>query len=82
MSGVAYFDGQYVPHRFRRGNVIFVERPFSVAKARVVSEAFFTGTTVELLPAVRINAKAVGGGRPGSLTKRLRDNCLASAVAV
>ncbi len=32
---------------------------------------FLTSTTREVVPIVRVDGKAVGGGRPGPITKRL-----------
>jgi D-alanine transaminase len=34
-------------------------------------EVFLTGTTVEVLPVVRIDGKVIGDGRPGPITQRL-----------
>jgi D-alanine transaminase len=38
-----------------------------------VSELFLTGTTSEVLPIVRVDAKAVGTGQPGPITRRLQE---------
>lgn len=48
------------------------ERPFTVAEAVGASEAFLTGTTAFVLPVVSIDGRAIGEGRPGALTRRLR----------
>jgi D-alanine transaminase len=38
-----------------------------------VSELFLTGTTSEVLPIVRVDGQPIGGGRPGSVTRRLQE---------
>lgn len=48
------------------------ERPFSLAEAMAAREAFLTGTTVTVLPVTRIDGTAIGDGRPGPVTLRLR----------
>ncbi|HTS91081.1 MAG TPA: D-amino-acid transaminase [Stellaceae bacterium] len=50
-----------------------VERPFSLTEAKRAREAFLTSTTAFVLPVVRIDDADVGGGKPGPLTRRLRD---------
>ncbi len=37
------------------------------------TEMFLTSTTVEMVPVVRVDGQVVGSGRPGPLTKRLRN---------
>jgi D-alanine transaminase len=56
----------------RRIGLTFVERPFSVAEAKVAREAFLTSTTSLVLPIVRIDGTAIGDGRPGPLVLKLR----------
>ena len=48
------------------------ERPFHVAEAKAAPEAFLTSTTSYVLPVVSIDGDAVGNGRPGPLTLKLR----------
>ncbi|HIJ39418.1 MAG TPA: D-amino acid aminotransferase, partial [Rhodospirillaceae bacterium] len=48
------------------------ERAFSLAEALAASEAFLTSTTGYVLPVTKIDGHAVGDGRPGPLTLRLR----------
>src|SRR3954452_9261934 len=59
----------------------FAERPFSVAEARAAREAFLTSTTAELLPVVRIDGEPVADGKPGPLSRKLRDAYLLHAAA-
>jgi D-alanine transaminase len=58
-----------------------VERPFTVAEAKTAREAFVTSTAVELLPVVRIDGDRVGDGRPGPLSRALREFYLAHVAA-
>lgn len=57
----------------REAGVRMVERPFSVEEARTAREAFLTSTSVGVLPVTRIDDQAVGDGRPGAVTRRLRE---------
>ncbi|MEX0843182.1 MAG: aminotransferase class IV [Gemmatimonadota bacterium] len=50
-----------------------VERPVPVREARRASEIFFTGTTTEVRPTVRLDGAPVGGGEVGPLARRIRD---------
>ena len=50
-----------------------VERPFSVEEAKAAREAFLTSTTADLLPVVRIDGVTVAGGKPGPLSRKLRE---------
>ena len=59
----------------------FVERPFSVAEAKAAREAFLTSTTAELLPIVRIDSEPVADGKPGPLSRKLREGYLAHVAA-
>jgi D-alanine transaminase len=59
----------------------FAERPFSVAEAKAAREAFMTSTTAELLPVVRIDGEPVADGKPGPLSRKLREGYLSHAAA-
>jgi D-alanine transaminase len=65
----------------RREGYRLIERPFTVAEAKTAREAFVTSTAVELLPVVRIDGDRVGDGRPGPLSRALREFYLAHAAA-
>lgn len=56
----------------RKEGVPLEERPFSLGEAIGAEEFFMTGTGAEVMPAVTIDGKAVGNGRPGPVTLRLR----------
>ena len=58
-----------------------VERPFSVEEAKAAREAFLTSTTADLLPVVRIDGAPVAGGKPGPLSRKLREAYFDHATA-
>ena len=55
----------------------WAERPFSVGEARVAREAFLTGTSAAVLPVTRLDGRPIGDGRPGPITRKLREHYLA-----
>jgi D-alanine transaminase len=55
-----------------RQGVGFEERPFTVDEAYAAREAFITSSTNYVMPVTRIDDRAVGEGRPGKLTMKLR----------
>ena len=65
----------------RREGYRLVERPFSVAEARAAREAFLTSTTADVLPVVRIDGDPVADGKPGPLSRKLREAYLVHAGA-
>jgi D-alanine transaminase len=48
------------------------ERAVSLRELRGADEVFLTGTTVEILPVVQVDDRAVGSGKSGPVTTRLR----------
>lgn len=48
------------------------ERRLTRDDVYLADEAFFTGTAVEIVPVVELDRRTIGDGRPGPLTKRLR----------
>jgi D-alanine transaminase len=48
------------------------ERPFTLAEAQAAEEAFVTSASAFVMPVVRIDGVALGDGRPGPVTRRLR----------
>ena len=56
----------------RREEIPLVERPFRVEEALNAREAFITSASGTVMPVVAINMVAIGEGRPGALTLRLR----------
>jgi D-alanine transaminase len=49
------------------------ERPFTIAEARAADEAFVTSASAFVTPVVEIDGQAIGEGRPGPLSRRLRE---------
>ena len=52
--------------------IAFEERAFSLAEARAAREAFLTSSSAFVLPVTRIDNAVIGDGRPGPVTRRLR----------
>ncbi|OYW54870.1 MAG: D-amino acid aminotransferase [Hyphomicrobium sp. 32-62-53] len=49
------------------------QRPFTVPEAQAAREAFVTSASATVMPVVSIDGHKVAEGRPGDLTKRLRE---------
>ncbi len=69
-------------HGITRGSVLayargagleVVERPFTVEEALSADEAFITSSSLFVMPVVMIDGVAVGDGRPGKVSGRLRE---------
>jgi D-alanine transaminase len=56
----------------REQGIVLDERRFTVEEAYDAAEAFLTSASNFVLPIVSIDGRPVGDGRPGPLTKRLR----------
>src|SRR5207244_5314549 len=56
----------------RRAGLRVREERITVARLRRAREIFLTASTIEVLPVVRLDGRAVGGGRPGPATLRLQ----------
>lgn len=52
----------------------FEERPFSVDEARAAREAFNTAASSVVQPVVAIDGAAIGDGKPGPVTRHLRES--------
>ena len=57
------------------------ERAFTVAEARSAAEAFITAASAFVTPVVEIDGRPLGDGRPGPVTRRLREIYVAEARA-
>ena len=67
--------------RLARENGLTVEeRLFSVEEAHAAQEAFYTSASAFVMPIVAIDARPVGEGRPGPMTRRLRELYLEMAL--
>jgi D-alanine transaminase len=49
------------------------ERPIQLEELWTAEETFFTGTTTEVRPTVKIDGRAIGGGKPGPIARKLMD---------
>lgn len=49
------------------------ERPFTIAEAQEADEAFITSASAFVMPVVKIDGAAVGGGKVGPVAVRLRE---------
>lgn len=57
------------------------ERAFTVQEAYQAKEAFSTGASAFVLPVVAIDGHVLGDGKPGALTRRLRQLYMEQALA-
>ena len=56
----------------REEGIAVEERPVTLTEAQRASEIFFTGTTTEVRPTVRLDGRPVGDGTVGPMTRRLQ----------
>jgi D-alanine transaminase len=56
------------------------QRPFSIEEARNASEAFITSATTFVMPVVSIDGNPIADGKPGRLTRRLRELYIQAAL--
>ncbi|MXQ11711.1 D-amino-acid transaminase [Microvirga makkahensis] len=57
------------------------ERLFTVDEAYDAAEAFLTSASMFVVPIVSIDGRAIGNGKPGPITKKLRDIYIRMATA-
>jgi D-alanine transaminase len=55
------------------------ERPFTIEEAKSAKEAFITSASAFVMPVVSIDGVKIGDGKPGDLTRKLREIYLAEA---
>ena len=67
--------------RRRRGNP-FAENRVTLGEFIEADEAILVGTTIEVLPIVRVDGRPIAGGRPGPITRRLQAAYRAGGRAV
>ncbi|WP_054949985.1 D-amino-acid transaminase [Numidum massiliense] len=53
-------------------NLHVSEAPFTLRELLAADEVFITGTTVEISPVIEIDARPIGNGSPGPVTRRLQ----------
>lgn len=51
----------------------FEERAFSIEEAKQAAEAFLTSSTNFIVPVTRLDGAPIGNGRPGEVTRKLRE---------
>ena len=66
----------------RRAGLRVREERVTVARLRRAREIFLTASTIEILPVARLDGRAVGGGRPGPVTRRLQSAYAAHVAGV
>lgn len=68
----------------RRQNLAIEERAFTIAEAQEADEVFITASPIYALPVVEVDGRQVASGKPGRLTRELRqlfiDEAIASAI--
>ncbi|MCU0462097.1 MAG: aminotransferase class IV [Bacteroidales bacterium] len=58
----------------REAGISVFEMPVAASRLNEISEAFITNTSYEIAPVVSIGKNTVGDGKPGPVTKLLREN--------
>jgi D-alanine transaminase len=58
-------------------NLKLEERPFTIAEALSAREAFISGAGALVMPVVKLDGQAIGTGKPGPVTARLRADYIA-----
>ena len=59
----------------------FEERPFTVGEAMQAVEAFLTSATTYVMPVTRIDGTPVADGKPGALSRKLREGYVGYAAS-
>jgi D-alanine transaminase len=63
------------------GDVVLVERTFTLDEAYAADEAFITSATSFVMPVTEIDGRRIGGGQVGPVARRLRERYIAHARA-
>jgi D-alanine transaminase len=61
--------------------LVLDERLFAVEEAHAAAEAFLTSASMLVMPVVAVDGRPVGGGKPGPMSRRLRELYLHMAGA-
>ncbi|RMH23458.1 MAG: hypothetical protein D6701_00255 [Gemmatimonadetes bacterium] len=72
---------EYVLELAREAGIGVEERPIPLDEMRRADEIFFTGTTTEVYPIVRLDEAPVGKGVVGPVARRLREAFIAGTLA-
>jgi len=62
---------KYVIKAAEKSNLKIIEESMTVEKAKTADELFIAVTTRDIIPIVKYDDKAIGGSRPGQITKEL-----------
>lgn len=62
----------------RKAGTKVIERAFTRDEALAAAEAFLTSSSAFVVPVTRIDGQAIGNGKPGPVTRRLREIYVAS----
>lgn len=54
-------------------NLTFEERPFTLDEVYTAREAFISSASATITPVVAVNGRTIGSGRPGPVTRTLRE---------
>ena len=65
----------------REAQIRVEERPFTLDEAKHAAEAFITAASAFVTPVVEIDGVPIGDGRPGPVTRRLRELYIAESRA-
>jgi branched-chain amino acid aminotransferase len=65
----------------RRAGLVVREAAIHTTELRRADEVFLTASTIEIVPAVRIDGRKVHGGRPGPITRLLQERYAAHVRA-
>ncbi|MCA2012485.1 D-amino-acid transaminase [Pararhodobacter sp. CCB-MM2] len=57
----------------REAQMEVVERPFTIAEAQQADEAFISSASAFVMPVVEIDGAALGDGKPGKVSARMRE---------
>jgi D-alanine transaminase len=82
-AGAAILNGitrQRVIKLMESQGIAFEQRAFSRDEALQAREAFLSSSSSFVLPITRIDGKSVGEGKPGPVTRRLREIYVAAAL--
>ncbi len=60
-------------------NITIEQRPFTVKEALAADEAFITSASTLVLPVVEIDSHKIGTGRPGPVTRKMRETYIKTA---
>ena len=55
------------------GKLKLTERGFTLAELYAAAEAFLTGSSIYVVPVTQVDGRPIGNGKPGPVTRRLRE---------